>query len=225
MRNLGFTLIEMAISTAIFVAGAVYVYGTFAGVTASTATSTVQIDLSSQNKGALTRLYTELQATSLSSHDLDGTGVEQPVFLVSGDTGSPAPETKPRLVLRTTANPDQADATWQLGEGKQQAREKAILQNSRLRFRKVIGYRFNAGAGTIEPEWSAEITYEVNALHQLVRRVSGAGPKVVANRVDAFTVEPKPDGTVVVTLVTARRSPTGDGFRRYCNAVTVHPKN
>jgi len=34
-----------------------------------------------------------------------------------------------------------------------------------------------------------------------------------------------PDGTVIVTLVNAKRNPNAPGFIRYANAVTVHPKN
>lgn len=227
MRTRGFTMVEMVVATAVFVAGAVYVYSTFAGVTMSTASATVEVDLNSQNKRALTALYTELQSSSVASHDVDGSGSDAPVLVVESDKAAPASLTKPRLVARLLQTPEQDGATWTLGESKEQAREKRILFNSRLRFRKVVGYRFNAVAGTIEPEWSQEVVYEVNARRQLVRRVVGGGapPRVVAHHVDAFDVESKPDGTVVVTLVSARPSPDGKGFRRYANAVTVHPKN
>jgi len=226
-RSGGFTMVEMVVATAIFLAGAVYVYSTFAGVTVSTQAATVEVDLNSQNKKALTALYMELQATSLANHDIDGTGVDRPVFLVEKGTEAP-PLTKPRLVSRSVRAPSQdAGGEWDIGESKLQARERSILENSRLRFRKVVGYRFNAAAGTIEPEWSGEIVYEVNAGRQLVRRVVGSPTpaKVVAHHVDAFEAEPKTDGTLVLTLVSARPSPDGRGFRRYANAVTVHPKN
>lgn len=227
MRTRGFTMVEMVVATAVFVAGAIYVYSTFAGVTMSTASATVEVDLNSQNKRALTALYTELQASSLASHDVDGSGADVPVLVVESDTAAPESLTRPRLVTRLLKTPEQDGATWTLGESKEQAREKTILRNSRLRFRKVVGYRFNASAGTIEPEWSQEVVYEVNARRQLVRRVvgSGAPPRVVAHYVDAFDVESKSDDTVVVTLVSARPAPDGKGFRRYANAVTVHPKN
>lgn len=226
-RDGGFTLLEMVVATAIFLMGAVFIYSTFSGVTTTTAAVTMEVDLNSQNKKALTAAYMELQATSLSNHDINEDGTEEAVFVVEAGVG-PTPLTKPRLVSRTVGTPSQAGGVqWKLGEGKEQAREKTIVANSRIRFRKVVGYRFNAAAGSIEPEWSSEIVYEVNAGRQLVRRIEGGGgpPKVVAHYVDAFDVETKVDGTVVVTLVSARKSPDGHGFRRYANAVTVHPKN
>ena len=62
--NRGFTLLEMTVATALFAAGSLFVYSTFAGVTKSSRSATVRIDLGSQNKRALTRLYNELQASS-----------------------------------------------------------------------------------------------------------------------------------------------------------------
>jgi NADH:ubiquinone oxidoreductase subunit len=117
------------------------------------------------------------------------------------------------------------DGTWSLGASREQARERTIVASRSVRFRKVVGYQFVADAGAIAPQWSDWITYRVNARRQLVR-VSGNGqPRVVANHVDAFDLEAKADGTIVATMVTARRDPTGAGWRRYANSVTIHPKN
>ena len=80
-------------------------------------------------------------------------------------------------------------------------------------------------SGSIVPEWSNWITYQLNDNNQLVRIVPGRPVRVIANKIDAFDVEPKPDGTVVVTVITARLDPNGHGWRRYANAVTIHPKN
>jgi len=222
----GFTLIEMVVAMALFLAGGTYVYSTFAGVTVSTSVATVEIDLNSQSKRALTALYNELQASSVASHDLTGSGVEEPVLVVESDLAAPRPKTAPRVVVRGTTTPEQVGGTtWELGASKPQARELALGAPSRLRFRKVVGYRFNATAGTIEPEWSEEVVYAVNATRQLERRAGSRAPQVVASHVDAFDVEVKADGTVVLTLVSARLGADGRGWRRYANAVTVHPKN
>lgn len=227
-RNAGFTLIEMAVAAGLFAAGAIYIYGTFAGVTRSSRTATVQIDLGSQNKRALTRFFSELQASSLTPQDTDGLDATEPeaVLTIEDDADAPAPNTTAVIVNRPAVGTvTQTDGTWNLGEGKMQARERSITTNKIIRFRKVIGYQFNAGAGTIVPEWSNWITYRVNAQNQLIRQVAGGATRVIANRVDALDVEARIDGTVLVTLITARRNPTGPGWKRYANSITIHPKN
>jgi prepilin-type N-terminal cleavage/methylation domain-containing protein len=227
-RNAGFTLIEMTVAAGLFAAGAVYIYGTFAGVTRSSRTATVQIDLGSQNKRALTRFFGELQASSLTPQDTDGLDATEPeaVLVISDDDAAPIPNTKAIIVNRSTVGTvTQLDGTWALGEGKMQARERSIIKSKTIRFRKVIGYQFNAGAGTIVPEWSNWITYRVNAQNQLMRQVDGGATRIIANRVDALDVDARIDGTVLVTLITARRNPTGPGWKRYANSITIHPKN
>ncbi len=224
-RNAGFTLLEMSIATTLFAVGAIYIYSTFTSVTVSTANATVEIDLSSQNKKGMTRLFNELQASSLSTHDIDDSGVEQPVLSVEADNVAPPPSTKALVVVRTFSAPGQDSKGWLLGESKEQAREKTITTQSRLSFRKVIGYRFNEAAGTILPEWSPEVVYRVNNRRQLQRTVTGRPPTVVASYVDAFDVDASVDGTIVITLITAKRRPSGGGWSRYANSITVHPKN
>jgi len=227
-RNAGFTLIEMTVAAGLFAAGAVYIYGTFAGVTRSSRTATVQIDLGSQNKRALTRFFGELQASSLTPQDTDGLDATEPeaVLTIADDDAAPVPNTKAIIVNRSTVGTvTQLDGTWVLGEGKMQARERSIIKSKIVRFRKVIGYQFNAGAGTIVPEWSNWITYRVNAQNQLMRQVDGGATRIIANRVDALDVDARIDGTVLVTLITARRNPTGPGWKRYANSITIHPKN
>jgi prepilin-type N-terminal cleavage/methylation domain-containing protein len=227
-RNAGFTMVEMVVATALFAAGSLYVYSTFAGVTQSTRSSTVQIDLGSQNKRALTRIYNELQATSLTPQDTDGVDSTEPeaVFEILSDTAAPAPRTDAKLVNRVGETATQGGGgEWSLGGAREQARERVIDQSKRIRFRKVVGYDFNAGAGSIVPEWSGWISYSVNPENQLVRTVEGQPGKVVAHDVDALDAVSSPDGTVVLVMVTAKRNPTGPGWRRYANAVTVNPKN
>jgi len=223
----GFTMVEMVIATALFAAGALYIYSTFTGVTRSSQTATVSIDLGSQNKKALTRIYNELQATSVIEQDTDGVDSTPPeaVFAIDVDAGAPAPRTAARLVNRGSFGASESSGTWEVGGNRAQARELVVTNQSRVRFRKVIGYQFNAGTGSILPEWSNWITYRVNDRRQLVREVPGRPTRVVANRVDVFNVAEQTDGTVVVSLVTGRRSPDGRGMRRYANAVTIHPKN
>jgi len=227
-RNAGFTLIEMTVAAGLFAAGAIYIYGTFASVTRSSRTATVQIDLGSQNKRALTRFFGELQASSLTPQDTDGLDATEPepVLTILDDDAAPAPNTKAIIVNRSAVGTvTQTGGTWELGEGKMQARERSIAMSKIIRFRKVIGYQFNAGAGTIVPEWSSWITYRVNTQNQLMRQVDGGATRVIANRVDALDVEARIDGTVLVTLITARRNPTGAGWKRYANSITIHPKN
>jgi prepilin-type N-terminal cleavage/methylation domain-containing protein len=225
----GFTLLEMTISAALFAAGAVYVYATFSGVTRSSRTATVQMDLGSQNKRALTRLFTELQASSLREQDTDGldSTEAEAVLVIQDDLQAPLPSTKARLVTRAALSAAETgeDGAWELGASREQARERTITRSKLLRFRKVMGYQFSADVGAIVPRWSEWVTYRVDGNRQLVRALGARPSRVVATRVDAFDVEAKPDGTVVVTTVTARRDPLGDGFRRYANSVTVHPKN
>lgn len=227
-RNAGFTMVEMIVATALFAAGSLYVYSTFAGVTQSSRSATVQIDLGSQNKRALTRIYNELQATSLTPQDTDGIDSTEPeaVFEILDDVGAPAPRTEAKLVNRIgeTATQD-ADGEWSLGGAKEQARERVISQSKRIRFRKVVGYQFNASAGSIVPEWSGWIYYAVNDQYQLVRTVEGNQPKVVAHDVDALDAVAAGDGTIVLVMITAKRNPTGPGWKRYANAVTINPKN
>jgi hypothetical protein len=218
----------MVVATGLFLAGAIYIYGTFAGVTKSTRSATVQVDLGSQNKKALTRFFSELQASSLTPQDTDGLDSTEPeaVLTIADDANAPVPRTKAIIVNRkAVGDVNQTGGTWSLGGGKMQARETSITQSKTVRFRKVIGYQFNTGAGTIVPEWSNWITYRVNARNQLVRSVEGGATRVVANRVDALHVDPRIDGTVLVTLITGRRNPTGAGWRRYANSITIHPKN
>jgi len=228
-RQAGFTLLEMMISVGLFVAGALFVYSTFAGVTQSSQSATVQIDLGSQNKKSLTRLFSEMQASSLTPQDTDGLDSTEPeaVLVVEDDLEAPRPNTKAIIVNR----PDVGTAVVQkgeeytLGSGRMQARERDILTSKRVRFRKVIGYRFNATSGSISPEWSKWIQYSINQRNQLMRQVDGGTARVVANNVDALDVEGRNDGTVLVTLITAKRNPTGAGWRRYANSITIHPKN
>ena len=143
------------------------------------------------------------------------------------DADAPRPSTLARLVNRgavgtTTTN---SDGSMVLGASREQARERVIDGSKRLRFRKVTGFMFNAGAGTIVPEWSNWITIQVNDRNHLVRTAEGRPTRIVATNIDAFDVEEKVDGTVLVTMITARRNPTGAGWKRYANAVTIHPKN
>lgn len=223
----GFTMLEMVIATVLFAAGALYIYSTFTGVTRSTANATVSIDLGSQNKKALTRLYNELQATSVIEQDTDGVDSTppEPVFAIEVDAGAPKPFTAAKLVTRGSFDATQEDGTWDVGGNRAQARELVVTSQSRLRFRKVIGYQFNAGTGSILPEWSSWITYRVDPERRLIREVPGRPTRTIANHVDVFHVAGQTDGTVVVSLVTGRRAPDGRSTRRYANSVTIHPKN
>jgi NADH:ubiquinone oxidoreductase subunit len=149
------------------------------------------------------------------------------VLVIEDDPSAPAPSTKARLVTRGAVGQTKVgeDGALDLGAAREQARERTIAGSKTLRFRKVVGYQFVEEAGTIAPRWSEWITYRVDANRQLTRASGTGQPAVVAHRVDAFDVEAKPDGTVVVTVITARRDPSGPGWKRYANAVTVHPKN
>ncbi len=228
-KSAGFTLLEMVISTTLFAAGSIYVYATFTGVTKSSRGATIQMDLGSNNKRGMTRLFTELQASSLTPQDTDGIDATDPerVLEILADDVAPAPATKAKLVTRPAVGggTTNADGSYVLGHGRQQARERTITGSRRLRFRKVVGYRFNATTGSILPEWSGWIEYRVNANRQLVRVGASGTTRVVANRVDAFDLEEKPDGTVLATIITARRNPTSGVWKRYANSVTIHPKN
>ncbi|MHC4409269.1 MAG: PulJ/GspJ family protein [Planctomycetota bacterium] len=223
----GFTMVEMVIATAMFAAGSLYIYSTFTGVTRSTQNATVAIDLGSQNKKALTKVYNELQATSVIEQDTDGVDSTPPeaVFSITEDTGAPRPFTAARLVERGTFSASQTGETVTVGGNKVQAREMVVATQTRLRFRKVIGYQFNAGAGSILPEWSNWVTYRVDSQRRLIREVPGRPTRTVANRVDVFNAREQSDGTIVVSLVTGRRNPDGRSVKRYANAVTIHPKN
>ena len=160
------------------------------------------------------------------AEDIDDSGVEQPVFVRIEDDTSPTPATPAKVVTRTFTAPVQdGEGNWGLGEAKVQAREKTIARNSQISFRKVVGYRFNAGAGSILPEWSPLITYRVDAQRKLQRSVDGGRTRTVAAYVDAFDVETRVDGTVVIPLITAKRRPAGGGWQRYANSTTIHPKN
>lgn len=227
-RKGGFTLIEMMISMALFAAGAVFVYSTFAGVTKSTRSATVDIDLGSSNKQALTRLFSEMQASSLTAQDTDGldSTEPEPVLVISDDTAAPKPHTKAVLVnRRAVGSATDVNGEWQVGGGRMQAREMAITTSKEVRFRKVIGYQFNPTAGSITPEWSKWLTYGVNDRSQLVRSVEGGPSRIIAQNVDAFDVQARIDGTLLVTLITAKRDPSHPGWRRYANSITIHPKN
>jgi len=224
----GFTLVEAIISTTLFAAAGLYVFSTFAGVTASSQTVTTEIDLSSQSKRVLSQVFGELQATSLAAQDTDGVDSTDPVpvFTAEDDTAAPLPHTAARLLVRTLGGTvAQEGENWALGKTQMQAREKVIARNKRIRFRKVVGYQFQATKGTIVPEWSNEITYSVDRERRLVRSVAGGPTKIVGHHVDALDAEVKPDGTVVLTLVCARPMADGSGWKRYANAVTVQPKN
>ena len=83
----------------------------------------------------------------------------------------------------------------------------------------------NPTAGSITPEWSRWITYAVNDRSQLVRSLEGGASRIIAQSVDAFDVQARPDSTLLVTLITAKRDPSNPGWRRYANSITVHPKN
>ena len=226
-RSRGFTLIEIMVAITIFASGSVYFFSTFAQVTRSSQTTGVSMDLGAQNKKALTRLYNELQATSGVEHDTDGADATPPeaVFTVTSDAGAPRPSTAARPGVRVGGVPVEKEGVLQLGAGKEQAREKSITLQSRLRFRKVVGYMFKQSSGSILPEWSGWITYRVDGRRRLIRESASGKSSIVARRVDAFDVASRPDGTVVVTIVTARPNPDGSGMRRYANSVSVFPKN
>ena len=112
--NRGFTMVEMVIATAIFAAGSLYIYSTFTSVTRSSQNATVSIDLGSQNKKALTKVYNELQATSVIDQDTDGVDSTPPesVFAITTDTGAPTPFTASKLVTRGTFNATQKEGNW-----------------------------------------------------------------------------------------------------------------
>jgi len=228
-RSAGFTLIEMIVSVALFAAGSIYVYATFAGVTQSTASATMSIDLGSQNKRVISRLFAEMQASSLTPQDTDGLDSTEPeaVLAITPDLASPVSSTKALLVNRPVVG--SGDLTegndYVLGASRTEARERAITRSKQITFRKVIGYQFKQTSGTIVPEWSAWITFRVNRRHQLIRTVPGRAPRVMATHVDALDAEARPDGTVLVTVITARRDPNGAGWKRYANSVTIRPKN
>ena len=236
-RTAGFSLVEMVIATALFAAGSLLVYTSFTGVTRSSRSASVRIDLGAENKRALTKIYNELQASSSTAQkienltpaelDEDETNPDGTVnTLMSGDdNASPLPVTVARIVDRTGASTATKDGDlWDVGEGKTQARERVLPRSSWLRFRKVTGYFFNGGE--ISPEWSTRVQYRVNDQRQLVRSVNGGRERVVANDIDVFHVDQtNPDGTVLITLVTAKPDPNGEGWRRYANTLTVHPKN
>jgi type II secretory pathway pseudopilin PulG len=227
-RNGGFTLLEMMISVGLFLAGGLFVYSTFAGVTKSTRSATVEVDLGSHNKQALTRLFSEMQASSLTPQDTDGLDSTEPeaVLVVEDDPAAPLPRTKAVIVnRRTVGTATSLDGTWEVGGSRMQAREMSITASKRVRFRKVIGYQFNPSAGSITPEWSRWITYAVNARNQLVRTIEGGPSRIISQNVDAFDVQARVDGTLLVTLITAKRDPANPGWRRYANSITIHPKN
>lgn len=236
-RQDGFSLVEMVIATALFAVGSLFIYTTFTSVTRSSAAATVRIDLGAENKRALTRIYDELQASSSVAQKIENLPVTAfdteeinsdgtiTTLLSGDDADAPLPVTVARIVDRSTASEATLeDDTWSVGEGKTQARERVLPRSSWLRFRKVTGYFFNGG--DISPAWSTRVEYRVNGQRQLVRRVAASNPRVVANDVDVFHVDrTNPDGTVVITLVTAKPDPNGEGWRRYANTLTVHPKN
>ncbi|MCK6461631.1 MAG: prepilin-type N-terminal cleavage/methylation domain-containing protein [Planctomycetes bacterium] len=227
-RSGGFTLIEMMVSTGLFIAGALFVYSTFSGVTKSSRSVTVDVDLGSYNKQALTRIFSEMQASSLTAQDTDGldSTEPEPVLTIEDDLAAPKPQTKAVIVnRRTVGSATDVDGTWEVGGGRMQAREMSIATSKRVRFRKVIGYQFNASAGSITPEWSRWVTYAVNDRSQLVRSVDGGASRIIAQNVDAFDVQARVDNTLLVTLITAKRDPSNPGWRRYANSITVHPKN
>lgn len=227
-RNGGFTLIEMMVSTGLFIAGAMFVYSTFSGVTKSSRSVTVDVDLGSYNKQALTRLFSEMQASSLTAQDTDGldSTEPEPVLIIEDDAAAPKPHTKAVIAnRRAVGSATEVNGTWDVGGGRMQAREMAITTSKQVRFRKVIGYQFNASAGSITPEWSRWITYAVNDRSQLVRSLEGGASRIIAQNCDAFDVQARVDSTLLVTLITAKRDPSNPGWRRYANSITVHPKN
>jgi prepilin-type N-terminal cleavage/methylation domain-containing protein len=227
-RNSGFTLIEMMVSTGLFVAGALFVYSTFSGVTKSSRSVTVDVDLGSYNKQALTRIFSEMQASSLTEQDTDGLDSTEPeaVLSIADDPAAPLPRTKAVIVnRRAVGSATDVNGTWEVGGGRVQAREMSITTSKQVRFRKVIGYQFNPSAGSITPEWSRWITYAVNDRSQLVRSLEGGASRIIAQNVDAFDVQARVDNTLLVTLITAKRDPSNPGWRRYANSITVHPKN
>jgi len=227
-RNRGFTLIEMMVSTGLFVAGALFVYSTFSGVTKSSRSVTVDVDLGSYNKQALTRIFSEMQASSLTAQDTDGldSTEPEPVLTITDDPAAPKPRTKAVIAnRRAVGTATDVNGTWEVGGSRMQAREMAIATSKLVRFRKVIGYQFNPSAGSITPEWSRWITYAVNDRSQLVRSVDGGASRIIAQNVDAFDVQARVDSTLLVTLITAKRDPSNPGWRRYANSITVHPKN
>jgi prepilin-type N-terminal cleavage/methylation domain-containing protein len=227
-RNGGFTLIEMMVSTGLFVAGALFVYSTFSGVTKSSRSVTVDVDLGSYNKQALTRIFSEMQASSLTAQDTDGldSTEPEPVLVIEDDAAAPAPQTKAVIVnRRAVGSAQEVNGAWEVGGSRLQAREMSITVSKRIRFRKVIGYQFNPSAGSITPEWSKWITYAVSDRGQLVRSLEGGPTRIIAQNVDAFDVQARVDNTLLVTLITAKRDPSNPGWRRYANSITIHPKN
>ena len=173
-RNAGFTLLETTIAITLFASAAVYVYSTFGAVVDSSTTMTLQIDLGSQNKRAMTKFYNELQATSLTPQDTDGLDNTDPVpvFTIEDNAAAPKPMTKNIVMSRTLSTPTTKNGVMEIGDSKEQARERQITGSKRVKFRKVVGYQFDASGGSIVPE-----RYRIKITRAFLKRLSFNAPR------------------------------------------------
>lgn len=101
-------------------------------------------------------------------------------------------------------------------------RFRNIPLNSELTFQKVEDYTVD-GTGAPVINWGDAITYRIR--NRKLERVQGGRARVVCPHAVAFRAEVTDVGTVLVTLVTQKRSNSSGKVTYQANQVEVGPKN
>ena len=108
------------------------------------------------------------------------------------------------------------------GSAAERPRNLDFLRNSILRFQKVTGYGIDA-TGVPALQWGTPIEYRVEG-NRLVR-IEGAQRLVVSPSCAAFRAEVTDAGTVLVTIVTQKRTSETGRVSAQANQIEVGPKN
>lgn len=102
-------------------------------------------------------------------------------------------------------------------------RDKFFTANSVLGFQKILNYSWGADGEPVI-NWGPWVEYRVEN-RELVRTENGGNRVVVSPNCSGFLVETTTANTIVITLVTERRSRDGKGVTSQANQVEVVPKN
>ncbi|MCE9638030.1 MAG: hypothetical protein K8T90_20200 [Planctomycetes bacterium] len=110
----------------------------------------------------------------------------------------------------------------EISTGALRPRELQFGSDSVLRFQKILDYAFDA-SGEPVINWGNWVEYRVQG-RNLVRIENGV-TRVISSNTSGFRVEATPANTLMITLVSERRSADGKDIARQANQVEVLPKN
>lgn len=110
----------------------------------------------------------------------------------------------------------------EISTGALRPRERLFTNDSVLRFQKILSYAFDA-SGEPVINWGNWVEYRVQGRNLV--RIENGDTKVISPNTSGFRVEATAANTLMITLITERRSADGKDIARQANQVEVLPKN